>query len=112
MEKIGKSLEKLKNRTAAASNQTWPGVEVVDYFRQHFDIPEKGPWGYAAYLRRIKELNINIDHARRLVMIMKKREAWLLRVKKEKLHRGKWMFNRFIKEIKEQGIERFIIFNG
>jgi hypothetical protein len=94
------------------TKQTWSGVEVVDHFKAFFDIPETGPWGYPAWLRHIKANSVTIHQAKQLTRIMSEREAWLLKNKGEQLHRGKWMFNRFRKEIKEMGVDKFISANS
>lgn len=90
------------------SKQTWSGVEVVDYFKTQFDIPDDGPFGYTAWLRRVKNASLSLVQAQKLISIMKDKEAWLEREKGEKLHRGKWVFNRFRYEIKEMGVDKYI----
>ena len=89
------------------SKETWSGVEVVDYFAKCFDVPKHGPWGYSAWLRRVKETQLTIHQAKQLVQIMEERAAWLA-TKGEKLQKGQWMFNRFRKEIKVMGVDKFI----
>lgn len=90
------------------TSQTWSGVEVVDYFKTQFDIPDTGPFGYTSWLRRVKNASLSLEQAKKLVDIMKGKEAWLEREKGEKLHRGKWVFNRFRYEIKEMGVDKYI----
>lgn len=110
MERLGALLPKLPAKPT--TKQTWEGVEVVDYFKTHFDIPESGPWGYSSWLRRVKQHHITMHHAKKLVAIMLAKEVWLLAARGEKLERGKWMFNRFKVEIKEKGVDRFISANS
>jgi len=95
-------------KPAKPVKQTWSGVEVADYFKQYFDIPDTGAFGYSSWLRRIKKEKVSLDQAKRIIEIMLGVEAWLLKDKGEKLHRGKWMFNRFRFEIKEKGVDKFI----
>lgn len=90
------------------TKQTWYGVEVVDYFRTQFDIPEDGAYGYSAWLQKVKNASVSIVQAKKLVEIMKGKERWLRDTKGEELHRGKWMFNRFRYEIKEKGVDKYI----
>ena len=110
MERLGALLKKLP--TKPKSKCTWEGPEVVDYFKTYFDVPEAGPWGYSAWLRRVKQYRVTIHHAKKLVAIMLAKEKWLHEAKGEKLERGKWMFNRFKTDIKEQGVDRFISANS
>lgn len=94
--------------TTPKSKQTWSGVDVADYFKKYFDIPNTGAFGYSSWLRRIKIAGVKQYHAEKLVMIMQNREKWLKETKNETMHRGKWMFNRFRFEIKEVGIDKYI----
>lgn len=94
------------------SKQTWQGVEVVDYFKRYLDIPDKGKFGYTYWLRLVKDNGVTIYHAPKLMEIMLKREDWLLKEKKEKLPREKWLFNRFRYDIKEKGVDKFISSNS
>lgn len=104
----GESTYQRPERQDEHSKETWEGVTVVNFFKEYFPIPDKGPYGYTSWLRRVKSAGVKMYHAQKLVEIMRAREAWLLREKGEILHRGKWMFNRFRYEIKEQGIDRYI----
>lgn len=110
---MGLSFAHLEERLAnPTKSQNWEGVEVVDHFKKYFDVPVQGPWGYAAWLRRIKSHKITMYHAKRLIDIMLEREHWLRTNKQIELHRGKWMFNRFREDIKTMGIDRFISHNS
>lgn len=79
----------------------------MEYFQKYFDIPEKGKFGFPYWLRKIKETGVKMYHAKKLIEIMKDREAWLRREHNSNLERGKWMTNRF-KDIKEVGIDAYI----
>ena len=105
MQKITFDISKYSKPTTKA---TWSGVEVVDYFREHFEIPDTGSYGYSSWLRRVKTAEISIFHAKELISIMKEKERFIRQSTGEQMHRGKWMFNRFRYEIKEKGIDKYI----
>ena len=88
--------------------QTWEGVDVVDFFKEYFDISDKGAFGYSSWLKRVKDAKVKMYHAKELVKIMENTEQWLKKSKGETMHRGKWMFNRFRYDIKEKGIDKYI----
>lgn len=103
MKRVGLDMSRFQ---VAKSKETWEGVQIVDYFATQFEIPATGHYGYTSWLRRVKGMNLH--QAKRLVEIMEDTEQWLLKTKGEKMHRGKWMFNRFRYEIKEKGVDKYI----
>lgn len=102
----------IHQRINTPTKQTWSGVEVVDYLKTQFEIPDDGAFGYTSWLRRVKKVEMSLEQAKRVVEIMKSREKWLMKEKGEKLHRGKWMFNRFRYDFKEMTIDKFISKNS
>lgn len=107
MDQIKFDLERYSQPTTKAS---WSGVEVVDYLKTLFDIPNTGPYGYTAWLRRVKNASISLEQAKKVVDIMYSRERWV-QSKGGSLHRGKWMMNRF-KEFKEISVDKWISKNS
>lgn len=94
----------VKKKTA----QTWSGVEVVDYFKTLFDIPDNGAYGYSSWLRRVKNASMSLEQAKQVAEIMKARERWVKQTTGEAMHRGRWMFNRFRYDFREMSVDKFI----
>ncbi len=49
---------------------THEGVEVVELFAKHIDIPQKGRYGFPFHLGKIKQCGITLYHAERIIRIM------------------------------------------
>lgn len=90
---------------------TWEGVEVVELFQQHIDIPDKGRYGKTFWYRKIRDCGIKLHHAHKIIAIMQQRRTWLKKEKGEDMHCGKWMTNRFA-EIRKMGVDCFISKNS
>lgn len=95
----------------AKSKPTWEGVEVVEYLQIYIDIPEKGNYGKTFHYRKLKELKMTLDQAKRVIDIMLARAKWVSDTTGEQMHRGKWITNRY-KEMAEIGVDRFIAKNS
>lgn len=91
-----------------STKATHEGVEVVEYFQKHgVDIEQKGRFGFAFHLGKIKQCGIKMYHAEKIVTIMQGRAAYVRQQSGEEMHRGKWLTNRY-KEIREVGVTGFI----
>jgi hypothetical protein len=93
------------------SKVTHEGVEVVELFSEHMDIPRKGRFSFAFHLKKIKECGINVYHAERIIEIMLARKTWVKNQSGEEMQCGRWLTNRY-KEIKQIGPERFVSKNS
>ena len=109
MHRLGDLLQ--QERKPEKTTATWEGVEVVEIFQRYFPIPDKGAFGKTFYYRKIKELRITIDQAKKIMDIMQARRKWLKQTKGSDLQCGKWLTNRFV-EMKQIGVDRFISKNS
>ena len=90
------------------TKQTNKWVEVVDLFKTLFEILDKGAYGYSSWLKRVKVAEMTLYQAEKVAAIMVSDEAYILKTKGEKMHRGKWMFNRFRYEFKKRGVDGYL----
>jgi len=93
------------------SKVTHEGVEVVELFAQHMDIPQKGLYGFAFHLGKVKQCGIRVHHASRIIEIMESRKQWVKNTHGDNLQCGPWLTNQY-KEINLVGVDKYISKNS
>ena len=105
------SILKIKKQLNHPKKCTWEGVEIVDMLAKQFHIPAKGAYGYTHWLRLVKDSNINLYQAEKVISIMERREKWLYSNYQKHLQRDKWWFNRLNRDFKKKSIDHWIAKN-